>query len=470
MTLAQADAASDALAARVEACGVGAGDRVAIFVPNGIWWPIAWFALAKLGAVAVPLNPKGGPHDMGHVIASSGAGVAVVDPGLEQPEPLRRLAAVAVGVDSAPARAAATELDGVERSALMNIQYTSGTTGLPKGVMLSHDYWLRLGAIAAAFARLTPDDVVVTVQPFHYLDPQWATIMCLAAGAELVIEPAFSASRFWRSVIDHRATFAYLIGTMPQLLFKQPPDPALDRGHRLRLVACSGIPPQMHAAFEERWGVRFREAYGMTETGVDLLIELGDEASVGSGAVGRPVAGKQVRVVDEDGRPLPDGVVGELVVRGRPRMEGYWGDPAATARAIRDGWLHTGDLAVRDETGAFRLVGRIKDMIRRGGENIAAAEVEHVLCEHPSVRAAAVLAVPDELRGEEVLAFLQPVERPVAEREILAHVTSRLAPFKAPRYLRWVDEFPLTPSERIAKHLLVDPDEDPLQGAWDALG
>jgi crotonobetaine/carnitine-CoA ligase len=435
-----------------------------------VWWPVAWFAVAKLGAIAVPLNPKGGTHDIAHVLDNSGAGVAIVDPALRRPAPLLAQASVTVGGEEVPvAPERIPSLDGVERSSLMNVQYTSGTTGLPKGVMLSHDYWLRLGAIAERFARLTTEDVVLTVQPFYYLDPQWTTIMCLAAGAELVIERAFSASGFWPAIIAHGATFVYLIGTMPHLLFKQPADPALDRGHRLRGVACSGIPPQLHAAFEERWGVPFREAYGMTETGVDLLVEFADAASVGSGVIGRPVAGKEVRVVDEWGEVVPDGAVGELVVRGRPRMEGYWGDPAATSRTIRDGWVHTGDLAVRDGTGAFRLVGRIKDMIRRGGENIAAAEVESVLCEHPAIRAAAVLAVPDELRGEEVFAFLQASDAPVAEREIVAHVMSRLAPFKAPRYVRWIDDFPLTPSERIAKHLLLAPDEDPLLGAWDAL-
>ncbi|WP_344925006.1 AMP-binding protein, partial [Streptosporangium carneum] len=333
------------------------------------------------------------------------------------------------------------ELPGIGQDDLVNLQYTSGTTGFPKGCMLTHGYWLRLAELAAGLVGARRGDVDLTAQPFSYMDPQWNTVLCLQVGIPLVILPRFSASTFWRSVREEGATFLYLLGTMPTYLFRQPEDPQ-DRAHRVRLVLCSGIVADLHAAFEQRWGAPWREAYGMTETGVDLAVPLDDDACVGSGAAGVPVPGKQVELVD-----------GEIVVTGSPMMLGYWNDPEATAERIRDGRLYTGDLGRRDERGYIHLVGRRKDMIRRGGENIAAAEVEAALARHPAVRAAAVVAVPDELRGEEVKAFVQ-VCSAVPPQELVEFVGQRLAGFKVPRFVEYVDEFPMTPSERIAKHLL----------------
>jgi crotonobetaine/carnitine-CoA ligase len=279
------------------------------------------------------------------------------------------------------------------------------------------------------------------------------------AGAPLVLLPRFSASGFWRAVRDNGVTFFYCLGTMPVLLLKQPTDPAVERGHRVRFVLCSGIVPQLHATFEERWGCPWREAYGTTETGAGLMVPLDDAASVGSGAMGRAAAHREARVmVPGSAEPAARGTPGELQLRGPAMMLGYWGHQEATDRYFRDGWAHTGDLVVEDERGYYRLVGRLKDMIRRGGENVSAVEVESVLAEHPSVHAAACVPVPDEIRGEEVKAYIQlaPGLAPadVEPGAIIAWVAARLAPFKVPRYLEYVETFPLTPSERIAKHLL----------------
>ena len=273
---------------------------------------------------------------------------------------------------------------------LLNIQYTSGTTGFPKGCMLTHEYWLLLGQIVAEYLALREDDVNLTAQPFYYMDPQWNVALCLLAGIPLVILPRFSASTFWKSVKEQGVTFFYLLGTMPMYLLKQPEQPEVEQHHRLRVVLCSGIVPQLHALYESRWKVPWREAYGTTESGADLFVPLDDAESVGSGAMGGPVRTKEARVIDPEGHDLADGEIGELVVRGKPMMLGYYHNPAATAEKLRDGWLHSGDLVYRDPKGYYHLVGRLKDMIRRSAENIAASEVEAVLCEHPQVRAAAV--------------------------------------------------------------------------------
>jgi acyl-CoA synthetase (AMP-forming)/AMP-acid ligase II len=268
-------------------------------------------------------------------------------------------------------------------------------------------------------------------------------------------------------VARHGVTFFYCLGTMPIVLLKQPPSPE-EREHRVRAVMCSAIPPQLHATIEARYGCPWREAYSTTETGpVCLSVPLDDTASVGSGAMGWPGPACEARVVDADGRDVPDGTPGQLLMRGPGMMLGYWRNPGATDAWLRDGWAHTGDVVYRDPRGAFHLVGRVKDMIRRSGENIAAQEVEAVLAEHPAVHAAACVPVPDEVRGEEVKAFLQPqpgiAPDEALARDVVEFCRGRLAGFKVPRYVTFVDSLPLTPSQRVEKHRL---DRTPA-GAWD---
>jgi acyl-CoA synthetase (AMP-forming)/AMP-acid ligase II len=336
--------------------------------------------------------------------------------------------------------------------------------------MLTHDYWVRQGWITCCVCEVAEDDTVLTAQPFSYMDPQWNLVMAMIAGATLVVLPRFSASGFMEDVRRHGATVFYVLGTMPALLFKQPAHPD-DRHNKLRAVMCSGIPPALHADLEARWGAPWREGYGMTETGVDLVTYAEDVDTVGTGVIGRPVPSKQVRVVDENGEDVEDGEAGELITSGRPMMLGYWNRPDATAETIRHGWLHTGDLAVRDADGNIRLVGRLKDMVRRGGENISAVEVEQVLMRSDDVTECAVVAVPDDLFGEEVKAFVQlapgvPADRNTAQR-LVEHARARLARFKVPRYVEFVDTFPKTPSERIAKAALKDRSTSPPGETYD---
>ncbi len=444
--------------------GVRSGDRVAIMLPNVVQWPIAWLAILKAGGVAVPVNSSYQRADLEFVLGDSGARVIVTD---SDHAPLVRDVLgsngdLSVGIVEAPSR---TELEKyparrpkahISGETLANLQYTSGTTGFPKACMLTHEYWIRLGWICAAAAGLGEDDVVLTSQPFSYMDPQWNTSLCLTIGAPLVVLPRFSASGFMADVRRHRATFCYVLGSMPTLLFKQPPRPE-DLDNDLRLVLCSAIPAALHQGLEARWGAPWREIFGMTETGADLISLPESTDDVGTGRLGQPVPTKKVRVVDPAGRDVGPGEPGELITSGQPMMLGYWNRQEDTAKALRDGWLHTGDVAVR-EAGGYRLVGRIKDMVRRGGENIASAEVERVLEKDAAVVASAVLGVPDELFGEEVKAFVQLAPgieqgRITAER-IIAGARAELARFKVPRYVEFVTDFPRTPSERVSKPAL----------------
>lgn len=445
--------------------GVRAGDRVAIMLPNVVQWPIAWLAILGAGGVAVPVNSSYQRADLEFVLRDSGARVMFTDaehaPLVEEVRAANddladlRIVEVASRAELAHYPADLPDVD-ISGETLANLQYTSGTTGFPKACMLTHDYWVRLGSICAGAAGLGSDDVVITSQPFSYMDPQWNTALCLTIGAPLVVLPRFSASGFMADVRRHRATFCYVLGSMPTLLFKQPPRPE-DRDNDLRLVLCSAIPVALHAELEKRWGAPWREIFGMTESGADLVSLPERTADVGSGRLGQPVPTKQVRVVDPEGREVAEGEPGELITSGKPMMLGYWNRPEDTAKVLRDGWLHTGDVAVRDADG-YRLVGRIKDMVRRGGENIASAEVERVLERDDTVVAAAVVGVPDELFGEEVKAYVQPApgveqSRATAER-IIDAARNQLARFKVPRYVEFVADFPRTPSERIAKPAL----------------
>jgi crotonobetaine/carnitine-CoA ligase len=414
--------------------GIGAGDRVAILLRNQPEFPLLWLALARLGAAMVPVNTRYRTVDAEHLLRDSGA-VAVVT--TEEFRPLVDPLGVRVLPLEVLEPEEGFEQQPIDPGAAVNVQYTSGTTGSPKGCVLPHRYWTTLGtSMVEEFPRLVADDVMLTAQPFYYIDPQWNVVSALLAGAELVVLDGFHPSSFWDKVREHRVTYFYCLGAMPTLLLRMPESP-LDRSHRVRAVQCSAIPPSLHAELEERWGVGWYEAFGMTETGADIRVgaEEHDEL-VGTGCLGRPAAHREVKIVD-----------GELLLRGPGMMDGYLGLPSV----LRDGWFPTGDLARLDEQGRVYHLGRIKDMIRRSGENIAAHEVEEVLMSHPAVSLAAVVGVPDEIRGEEVKAF---VVGAVGQEELAAYCAERLASFKVPRYWEFRDDLPRTPSERVAKQLL----------------
>jgi acyl-CoA synthetase (AMP-forming)/AMP-acid ligase II len=478
MTFAEAHARSNRLAHLLIAHGVRPGDRVAIMMGNVADWPVSWFAVLKASAIAVPVNARYRESDLAYVLADSGA--VLVLTAAEQAGLVRAVAARAdavrevrtlaeLGAELAEAPAADLAV-APGQSGIASFQYTSGTTGFPKACLLSHGYWLRTGWLTAIEAELRSGDVMLMAQAFSYMDPQWASLMCLMGGRPLVVLPRFSASGFWDSVREHGVTLTYLLGAMPALLYQRPPS-ALDRQSEMRLVLCSGIIPQLHRRFEDRWGAPWRELYGSTESGLDLAVPPAAAETVGTGAMGRPPPGKEVRIADADGRTLPDGETGQIVIRGEPMMRGYWNHPEATERAFRGGWYHSGDLGYRDAAGWIHHAGRLKDMIRRGGENIAAAEVENVLALHPAVAAAALVPVPDQLFGELPKAFIQLRAGHEASTQTAAslaeHVRARLARFKVPAYLEFVASFPMTPSARIEKRKLTEPGRDQRAGAFD---
>lgn len=465
---------SGELAAALAALGTSEGDRVAVMLRNQPEFPLLWLALARIGAVLVPLNTNYRELDGAHVLAHSGARFAVA--GAEFAELLHRIAPETsvervINVAELAEQAGEPAVDmwpGAPAERVVNIQYTSGTTGAPKGCLLSHRYWTTLAhSLVAEYPAVSAEDTILTAQPFHYIDPQWNIALGLASGATLVVLDRFHPDNFWAKVREHGVTWFYCLGLMPTLLLRTPESP-LDTRHEVRAISASAIPPDLHAELERRWGVPWYESFGMTETGGDIRVLPPDhDETVGTACIGRPIPEREAMIVDETDRPVPRGTTGELVLRGVGLMRGYHDDPDATTHAFRGGWFHTGDRATMDDQGRIYYIGRTKDMIRRSGENISADEVERALLLHPGVAMAAVLAVPDELRGEEVKAYVVRGDDHPAPDELAEFCAAKLAYFKVPRYWTFIESLPMTPSERVAKGQLRAEAADPRTGAYD---
>jgi crotonobetaine/carnitine-CoA ligase len=463
--------------------GTRQGDRIAVVAGNCPIFPIGWIAIAKAGAAMVPVNPGYRDADSLHLLKHAEVSIVIVDESrLELVRCIRELVPAIQHVIVAQASSSSTVLwkstehswphiarnkpknsvpCQVNADMLANVQFTSGTTGMPKGCMLSHRYWTQLGQlIAKEFVGLSADDVLLTAQPFSYIDPQWNLAAVLASGARLIVLERFRPSQFWEKVVAYKTTFFYCLGAMPMMLLAQEEKQG-DRDHHLKVVMCSGIPKDKHLILEQRFGVKWREVYGTTETGADIMVpkELADDLR-GSGSLGNALSHREVLIADENCTPVARGLPGELLIRGTGMMDGYFRNEEATRAAFVNGWYHTGDLAFMNSLGQVTIVGRKKDMIRRSGENIAASEVESIIELHPAVLMAAVIAVPDSLRGEEAKAFV--VARPNAGadllnfEEIANFVETRLAKFKVPRYWEQRSELPRTPSERVAKQMLCE--------------
>jgi crotonobetaine/carnitine-CoA ligase len=470
-TFADVDARSSRFAVSLREVGVEPGDRVAVMLRNQPEFPLIWLALAKLGAVLVPVNTGYREFDGAHVLSHSGARFAVTTDEflalLTKIAPETELERV-LTVDELTSRPReTTETFSTEPERPVNIQYTSGTTGAPKGCVLPNRYWTTLAVgLTTDFPSIGDDDVILTAQPFHYVDPQWNVALGLASGATLVVLDRFHPSTFWAKVREYEVTWFYCLGLMPALLLRQPESPE-DTRHKLRAICASAIPRDLHAELEARWGVPWFEAFGMTETGGDIRMSESDhDELVGTGCLGRPSGDREVMIADDEGKPLPRGETGELLIRGIGIMHGYHNDPGATAKAFTGGWFHTGDLASMDAEGRVYYVGRTKDMIRRSGENVSADEVERALMLHPDIRLAAVIAVPDDLRGEEIKAYVVLGGENSPPEELAEFCARKLAYFKVPRYWSVVESLPMTPSERVAKAELRKA-TDLLAGAYD---
>ena len=430
------------IARAYERKGYGPGHRVALKLPNCADFLLHFLALNSLGVAAVPVNPDYHRAELDYVLTHSGAAL-VVD------------AAALQGFDPPPAPKAGE----ADECALL---YTSGTTGKPKGCLLSNFYFLNVGRRYIEEGGLCSlrygEERLITPLPLFHMNALAVstTAMILTAGCVVQLD-RFHPKTWWRDVVDSRATIVHYLGVMPAILLQLEATP-LDRSHRVRFGYGANANPKDHAAFEARFGFPLVEAWAMTETGGGALIAASREPRhVGTRCIGKPRADLDLQIVPE---------TGELLVRHAgpdPRQgffSGYLKDEAATAEAWRDGWFHTGDCVSRGPDGSLHFVDRRKNIIRRAGENIAALEVEAALAGHAAVAQVAVIAAPDTVRDEEVMACVVLKPGAAADRGTALSIQDwcleRLAYFKAPGHVAFLSELPVTSTNKVQKARLAD--------------
>jgi carnitine-CoA ligase len=445
--------------------GLKHGDKLNLHLGNGPEFVIFWLAAAKTGTVIVPTNPVSTVDELAYIFDHSEARLSLTEPTyaaachaardrcrrLEDVIDVRPIARVVADMPSTAPAVTVVSCDEI------SMQYTSGTTSKPKGVLLTHANYIYGGEVMVKAMRAGPSDRHLIVLPLFHAGAQLhAFIPMLLTGGSVAIMERFSASRFVAQAIEHEATLAALFAAPIRMLLAQAPH--ADEA-RTRLRACSyaqNITREQFAEWHARFPAPLMQIWGMTETmSLPLMHPL--DLPPKPLSMGMPVLGYEVKIVDEAGREVPPGTTGELIVRGVPGvslMKGYFKNEEATAATLRDGWLYSGDQAYADADGWFFFVDRKKDMIKRAGENVSASEVEDVLKQHPAVFDAAVVGVPDPVRDQSIKAYVI-VREPaaVAAPELIAWCRQRLSAFKVPEVIEFRETFPRTSVGKIQKHL-----------------
>jgi acyl-CoA synthetase (AMP-forming)/AMP-acid ligase II len=457
------------IGARLTALGIGPGAKVAFMMDNGPWTAMLFLGVMYSGRVVVPLNAVAGQAALEHVLEHSDSELLFASPGhleklrpaLEKlAKPPRILQALEEGGPEWPVAAAAEGLGPVSEDDIALLIYTSGTTGKPKGVLLTQRNVVAGGRNTATAHNLTASDRALCVLPLYHINGEIVTVIApLVSGGSVVMPRRFSATSFWGLIAEHQCTWFSVVPTIISYLLDQAEreDPGVKGGARFRQLrfgrsASAALPPEQHLAFEERFHVPLIETMGLSETAAQILSNPMPPATPKVGSPGVAV-GNEAKTVDGEGRDQPAGEIGELLIRGPNVMQGYYKNPEATRDTIdSEGWLHTGDLAYRDEEGFFFITGRIKELIIRGGENIAPREIDEVLYNHPAVLEAAAFGVPDKHYGQEVMACvaLKPGAT-CSEEELRQHCVAALGAYKAPKRISVMPELPKGPSGKIQR-------------------
>jgi long-chain acyl-CoA synthetase len=454
------------VAARLWASGIRKGDAVSLLLPNSVEYVIAYFACWQIGAVAGPINSLLKAQEIAYVIADSEARALLINsefvPAIESiRDELHALKVINFDNEAETTselespELAVTEI-GPDDEAI--IIYTSGTTGKPKGCLLTHGNVIANARQISQWLGFSEQDRLLTIMPlFHMNAVSVTTMSALYAGASSVVSQKFSASRFWQLISDYRITSFGSVATMLSMLLNTYPDgvPGGLETEQLRFAMCGSapVPAEILKRFEETFHCLVIEGYGLSESTCRSTFNPPDQRRR-PGSCGLPI-GNEMQIVDESDREVPDGTLGEIVLRGENILKGYYKNPQANEIAFRNGWFHTGDIGYRDAEGFYYIVDRKSDMIIRGGENIYPREIDEVLYQHPGVASAAAVGVPDNLYGEEVAAFVVLKDgSSCSEEEIVQFCKARLADYKCPKTVRFVKDIPKGPTGKLLKREL----------------
>jgi long-chain acyl-CoA synthetase len=473
-TYAELNRAVNRTANLLKSKGIAKGDAVSLLMPNSAEYIIAYFACFKLGALAGPVNSLLKADEIQYVVDNSEAKLMLV--GSEFAEIVARLSvppAVAGGslptvkeiliffdnVDAVTGDQS-EELDPVELTADDDaiIIYTSGTTGKPKGCLLTHGNVIANARQITEWLGYTESDRLLTIMPLFHMNAVSVTTMTpLYAGGSSVVSPKFSATKFWQIISDYKITSFGSVATMLSMLLQKYPDGVPEGLHteQLRFAMCGSapVPAEVMKKFEETFACPVIEGYGLSESTCRSTFNPPDERRR-AGSCGMPI-GNEMAVFDEEDRPVPDGELGEIVMRGPNVFKAYFKNDEATEKAFRGGWFHTGDIGYRAPDGFFYIADRKSDMIIRGGENIYPREIDELLFTHAAVASAAVIGVPDELYGEEVAAFIVLKDGvKISEQEIIDFCRKHLADFKCPKSVHFLPDIPKGPTGKLLKREL----------------
>jgi long-chain acyl-CoA synthetase len=447
--------------------GVGYGDVVSLLLPNSVEYVIAYFACWQIGALAGPINSLLKSQEIAYVISNSEARALLVNseflPLIETiRDELTSLQAIITfdnetdaTREQIPVADPPAEIDQDHEAIII---YTSGTTGKPKGCLLTHGNVIANARQISSWLGFTETDRLLTMMPlFHMNAVSVTTMSALYAGGSTVVSQKFTASRFWQIISDYQITSFGSVATMLSMLLSTYPDgvPEGLKTDQLRFAMCGSapVPAEVLRRFEETFNCLVIEGYGLSESTCRSTFNPPDQRRR-PGSCGVPI-GNEMRVVDEEDREVPDGELGEIVLRGENILKGYYKNDTANATAFRNGWFHTGDIGYRDADGFYYIVDRKSDMIIRGGENIYPREIDEVLYQHPDIAAAAAVGVKDELYGEEVAAVvvLKPGTKTTAQ-EVIDYCKARLADFKCPKTVHFVSDIPKGPTGKLLKREL----------------
>ncbi|HEX3173879.1 MAG TPA: long-chain fatty acid--CoA ligase [Solirubrobacterales bacterium] len=468
LSYAELDERSARLAALLRDRGMQLGDRVGVMLPNVPEFPVAYYGVLRAGGIVVPMNVLLKRREIAFYLEDSGAKLLLAWHGFAGEARDGAADAEAEPVEVEPAAFAATlaELepspDLAETAAddTAVILYTSGTTGKPKGAELTHANLSRNAEVSShTTCEIAAGDVVLGALPlFHSFGQTVGMNASLRVGACLTLVPKFDPSEALATMEQHRVTHFYGVPTMYGSLLHHPERKRFDISSlRTCITGGASMPVEVLRGFEEAFEAKVMEGYGLSETSPVACSNHPDRERK-PGSIGTPIKGVEMRLVNEDDEEVPQGEVGEIVIRGHNIMKGYWQRPDATAEAMRGGWFHSGDMARTDEDGYFYIVDRKKDLIIRGGYNVYPREVEEVLYEHPKIREAAVVGVPHDEWGEEIGAAVVLHEgEELSGEEVSAYVKERIAAYKYPRLVWFLDDLPKGPTGKILKREIETP-------------